>query len=174
MWFVSVCSAAVVSICELEAIWGNLSYFQSGQRNKMEHYSKRSDPNIKYHWIPFLCGPECTAQCSVDYAVSEIIGMDTESRFLLVLFQCYSSYFLYNINIGVGPFILLYLFQMLKFCTVGWPFSGFWNKIIEIFYLVCVKYWFSPNSQSNLFASEVSGGENNSLRIIATYFTLIQ
>ena len=51
---------------------------------------------------------------------------------------------------------------MQKFCTVDWPFSGFWNKLIEIFYLVCVKYWFSPNSQSNLFAGDVSGVENYS------------
>ena len=27
---------------------------------------------------------------------------------------------------------------------------------------VCLKYWTSPNSQSDLFAGEVSGGENNS------------
>ena len=36
------------------------------------------------------------------------------------------------------------------------------KKQIKIFYLVCEKYWFSPNSQSNLFAGEVAGGENNS------------
>ena len=38
----------------------------------------------------------------------------------------------------------------------------FLKKQIKIFYLVCEKYWFSPNSQSNLFAGEVAGGENNS------------
>ena len=41
---------------------------------------------------------------------------------------------------------------------------------------VCLKYWTSPNSQSNLFAGEVSGGENYSNLFYtrpATYLTLI-
>ena len=65
---------------------------------------------------------------------------------------------------------------MKKFCTVDWSFSGFWNKQIELLNPVCVEYWISPNGQSNLFAGEVSGGENYSKLFYtpqATYLPLL-
>ena len=54
----------------------------------------------------------------------------------------------------------------------------FWllKKQIEILNPVCVKYWISPNSQSNLFAGEVSGWENYSNLFTtspATYLLLL-
>ena len=79
-------------------------------------------------------------------------------------------------QMGLKLVYLLYLFQMSKFCSVDWSFSGFWNKQIDILNPVCVKYWISPNSQSNLFAGEVSGGENYSNLFYtpqATYLPLL-